>query len=520
MKGLMGLLPLAAVLFMAIAVLVLDLFRPARLKGASHLAWLTAFGALLAVAGAVLVWPGSPTDVVTTWLSGGLRLDAYTLFGWGVLGAMTALAVLLGQGFDTENDLDHGEFHSFFLFALAGMMIMVAATDLLLLLLGLETMSLAVYGLVASRRSSARSAEAGIKYFLNGALASAFLVFALALIWGETGSLRFDLFGAAVSKGGNPLIYAGLGMLLAGFGFKVAAVPFHLWTPDAYEGAPTPVTGFMASAVKTAAFLAMAKLVFMGLVPDGFKGLPFSFVDLIILIAVLTMTVGNLAALHQKDVKRMLAYSSIAHAGYMLMALALVPTLGSRLPGLTTLNASLLFYLVAYGTASLLAFGVLSRLGHGGNEDSTLGRLNGLASRSPFLAVMMTLALLSLAGIPLTAGFFGKFYLFRELIVLSKGKLIILVIIAVVNSLISVAYYLRPIMSMYMKEAEVTHHEIRNPIATFALVIAAVATLWFGIWPGWVELWSGKAAAEITYKLAVPGEKDVGQLAPLAVDRK
>lgn len=516
MKGMLALAPLAIVLFMALVVLVMDLFRPARVKGAAHLAWLTAAGCLLALGGVFLAWPGSSADLTFAWFPGGLRLDTFTLFGWGVLAAMTAVAVLLAQGFDVENELDHGEFHSFFLFALAGMMILVAATDLLLLLLGLETMSLAVYGLVACRRSSARSAEAGLKYFLNGAIASAFLVFALALLWGETGSLSYEVFGAAIAKGGNPLVLAATGLLLAAFGFKVAAVPFHLWTPDAYEGAPTPVSGFMASSVKTAAFLSLARLVFTALVPEGFKGLPFSFIDLIILISVLTMSVGNLAALHQKDVKRMLAYSSIAQAGYMLMALVLVPVLGSRLPGLSSLNGSLLFYLVAYGSASLLAFGVLSRLGAGGNEDATHTRLEGLANRSPFLALMLTLALLSLAGIPLTAGFFGKFYLFKEIIVQSKGRLIIFVIIAIVNSLISVAYYLRPIMSMYMKNTETPRREIRNSTATVALLLAALATLWFGIWPGWVELWSGKAAASITYRTGAGSDKDVGQLAPFA----
>jgi NADH-quinone oxidoreductase subunit N len=225
------------------------------------------------------------------------------------------------------------------MFALAGMMVMVAATDLLIMLLGLETMSLAVYGLVASRRSSARSAEAGLKYFMNGAIASALLVFGMALVWGETGSIRYAEFGASVAQGGNPMLFAGVTMLLAAFAFKIAAVPFHLWTPDAYEGAPTPVTGFMASAVKTAAFLALARLVFLGLLPEAFKGMAVSYVDAVIFIAIVSMTVGNLAALHQKDVKRMLAYSSIAHAGYMLMALALVPTLGSRLTGLNELTA-------------------------------------------------------------------------------------------------------------------------------------------------------------------------------------
>ena len=385
----------------------------------------------------------------------------------------------------------------------------------LLFFLALETMSMAVYVLVAMKRDSARSAEGALKYFLNGAIASSLLLYGIAILWGETGTLDLVALGNAIAGAeGNALIYAASGLVLVGFAFKVAVVPFHMWTPDAYQGAPTPVSGYMASAVKAAAFAALLRVVFTTAIPDIFQLGPFSFVDVVVGLSVATMVIGNLLALHQEDAKRMLAYSSISHAGYLAMGLALIPQLGSRSAGLGSVSGSMLFYLVAYGFATLLAFGVLARLAKDGSEDTNVSRLKGLSKRRPGLAFLLALSLFSLAGFPPTVGFFGKFYLFRELMVLSKGRLLVLVIIAVVNALFAVYYYLRPVIAMYMEEAEEEQEEIVNSSSTLALVLLAVAVLLLGLFPSKLANITAKAGKTVPYSSAT-GLTD-GQPADLA----
>jgi NADH-quinone oxidoreductase subunit N len=516
MNDLFLLAPVLIVAVTGLAVLVMDLFRSPDASGGTHLAWISALGFCAASAAAIIVWPGQ-TPPVEGWMSV-LSVNAFTLFFWVLLPIVTAFAVLSADGFDRENNLDHGEFYGFHAFALAGMMVMVAAVELFSLFLGLETMALAVYALVAMRRASSRGSEGAIKYFLTGSLASALLLYGMVLFWGETGTLRLDGLGTILAGGkGGLLLYAAAGLVLAGFGFKVAAVPFHLWTPDAYQGAPTPVTGFMAAAVKAASFAALLRVVFGAMLPELFVR-SFTFVDLAIAIAVLTMTVGNLLAMHQEDMKRMLAYSSISHAGYILTGLVLVPQLGSGDSSLRFVNGSILFYLAAYGLSTLLAFGVLSRLGHGGDESTTLERLAGLAKRRPGLAALLALALLSLAGFPPTAGFFAKFALLRELVVVGKGRLMILVVIALVNALFSVYYYLRPLVAMYMREPEGEEpQEIASPTSTAALIGLALAVFGLGMFPDRLVAVSEQAGRSVTYKAARGlGEGEIGALAPFA----
>ncbi len=516
MNDLFLLAPILIVAVTGLVVLVMDLFRSPEASGGTHLSWISALGFCAAAASSIKLWPGQG-GTVDGWMSV-LSVNAFTLFFWVLLPLVTALSVLSAAGFDRENNLDHGEFYAFHAFALAGMMVMVASVELFTLFLGLETMALAVYALVAMRRASARGSEGAMKYFITGSLASALLLYGMVLFWGETGTLVLEDVGRVLAEGkGGLMLYAAAGLVLVGFGFKVAAVPFHLWTPDAYQGAPTPVTGFMAGAVKAASFAALLRVVFVAMLPELFVK-SFSFVDVAIAIAVLTMTVGNLMAMHQEDVKRMLAYSSISHAGYILAGLALVPQLGSGDSSLRFVNGAILFYLAAYGISTLLAFGVLAHLGHEGSESTTLERLAGLARRRPGLAALLSLALLSLAGFPPTAGFFAKFSLLRELVVVGKGRLIILVVIALVNALFSVYYYLRPMVAMYMRAPEGEEpQEIRSNTAVVALVAMALAIFGLGIFPDRLTGIAEQAGRAVTYQVARGlSEGNVGALAPFA----
>jgi NADH-quinone oxidoreductase subunit N len=329
-------------------------------------------------------------------------------------------------------------------------------------------MSLALYILVGFRRTRLDSSEAALKYFLLGAFASGFLLYGIALLYGATGTTnlaRVALFLADSPVLGNPmLLIAGL-LILAGFGFKVAAVPFHMWTPDAYEGAPTTVTGFMSAGAKAAGFAALLRLMLVALPPlaDDWK-------PLLSWIAVLTMTVGNVTALLQTNVKRMLAYSSIAHAGYLLIAVV-----AGGLDG----GSAALFYLAVYSLMNLGAFGVLALLGRDSDERVMLSDLAGLGFRSPLLALAMTVFMLSLGGIPPTAGFMGKVYLFGVAV---RADLIPLVVAGVLNSVVSVFYYLRVTVAMYMQEPRGEPVEVSwAPSSALALILTLALTLWWGV---------------------------------------
>ncbi len=494
--------PVLIVVATGVAVLVMDLFRTQPLGGSDHLAWMTVAGALLALAAAASLWPGTPDGLASATLAGTVVVDGFTLFLWGLLVLATALTALLSCGYDEQHNLDHGEYYSFLAFALTGMMIMVAAASFLVLFLALEILSLAVISLMAMKRSSAASAEAALKTFFNGGLATAVMLYGLALLWGESGTLQLSGVGDALVAGGSPLLYMGGSLVLVGLAIKVALVPFHMWAADAYQGAPTPVGGFMAAAVKVAALAALVRVVFVAMLPEIFAQTSFGYSDVVILLAVVTMTVGNLAALLQSDVRRMLAYSGIAHAGYLLTGLLLVPPLGAGHPELRFVNGAVLYYFVAYALATLLAFGVLARLGTGGDERADGPRLNGLLKRRPGLALLMTLALVSLAGFPPTAGFFAKFDLLAELMVLGRGKLIVLLLIVVGNTLVSVYYYLRPVVHMTMKDAETEWSEILHPSADVALVILAFLVLALGLFPSRLTTLSKAAARTVTYRHA------------------
>lgn len=454
-------LPVVIVAATALLILVLGVVIPRR--STQVLALLTLLGLGAAAAAALFLWGESGVAY-----GGMLATDNLSLFFGLVLIAGAALTVLLSWEYLDREGISYGEFFTLILLALAGMMFLAAGNDLLVIFLALETLSLALYILVGFARERRSSEEAALKYFLLGAFASAILLYGIALVYGATGTT--NLAGLAAGAGGrlldNPLLLAGVVLITVGFGFKLALVPFQMWTPDVYQGAPTPVTAFMSVATKAAAFAALLRLA-MGALP----ALADVWAPMLAALAVLSMTVGNLAALAQRNIKRMLAYSSIAHAGYILVAIV---------AGGETGQAGVLFYLVAYTFMNVGAFAVVEALERH-EEGLELGDYAGLAARAPLLAAAMALFLFSLAGFPPTAGFFAKFYVFNAAV---QQGYTWLAVIGVLNSLVGVAYYVGVIVQMYMREPGRTPAtpELSRAL-TLALIVAAVAVLLFGLWP-------------------------------------
>ena len=394
-----------------------------------------------------------------------------------IVALVGALSLMVLGPFAREHEFQREELPALVLFSVAGMIMVVHAGHLVSLLIGIETMSLAVYALVACRPRSAAGTEGALKYFLMGALATGFYVYGMALVYGTTGG-EMSLPGIAAQAaraGGNPLFVLGVFLILAAFLFKVAAVPFHMWMPDAYEGAPTPVTGFMAAGVKAAAFAGMLRLFGSALsqpeVALGHAG----WVRGVGLVALASMVLGNLAAIRQESVKRMLAYSSIAHAGYLLVGVAAA---GYKV---AAASSALIFYLAAYAATTVGAFAVAAWVGRRGDECDRVEDWAGIARKRPALALVMTLFLLSLAGVPPTGGFFAKFYLFRAAV--EQPDLIWLVVAAVIMSVVSVYYYLRVVVAMYFRERAEPATGYASPAIGTVLFLLAAAVLLMGVMP-------------------------------------
>ena len=408
-----------------------------------------------------------------------VHVDAFSIFFHFVVTAVTAVVILTSYEYMEVQQIRAGEYYGLILFGAVGMCLMSSAVELVLIFIALEISSISTYILAGFRRHTAISSESSVKYFLLGSFATAFFLYGVALMFGATGSTSIQVIRQSLAAGNTSmLVYAGIALMFVGLGFKVAAAPFHIWTPDVYEGAPSPVVGFMSTAPKAAVFAVLLRIMFEVNAPGR--------VGLIWVAAALSMTIGNVAALVQDNIKRLLAYSSIAHAGYLLVAFASLPAQG--IP-------SAMFYTASYAAMNVGAFAVISHFGNAGERYVTLEDYAGLGRRSPLLAATLTIFLLSLIGIPITGGFFAKFYVFSAAL---QANLVGLVIIGVLNSAVGAYYYLRIIVMMYMREprGEVPVTPIPLGLGT-ALAISALATIYLGILPGRVLEYASRSAADL-----------------------
>jgi NADH-quinone oxidoreductase subunit N len=474
--------PLLILIGMGCLVLLAETFM--RGSARAGLAWLGVAGCVAALGAVVLQWP----DVIEPQMhfQGMLTVDRMALFLDGAFITAGLLTLLVAPPYLREQGFEFGEFYALVLFAVAGMVMVAHATHLVSLLIGIETMSLAAYVLTGCWRRSLRSSEAAMKYFLMGAFATGFLVYGIALVYGTTGGeLSYAGIASRVNAAsGSPLFFLGEYFIIVALAFKVAAVPFHMWAPDAYEGAPTPVTGFMAAGVKAAAFGAIVRILGSAfaspvLVFDDAKG----WASVLAWLAVLTMTLGNLAAVRQDNVKRLLAYSSIAHAGYLLIGVV-----ASGL-GIASAKPAVLFYLLTYTFTTLGAFAVVAWIGNRKDERLYIDDWAGLGTARPGVAFAMTIFLLSLGGVPPTGGFFGKFYLFKA--AMESPQLYWLVVVGVLNSVVSVYYYLRIVVAMYFRDPMRPLEPTDGVSMRAGLLITAIAVVLLGIFPGTFVDWAG-----------------------------
>lgn len=408
--------------------------------------------------------------------SGLVQFDTFSLFFHWLIGLVTFLVILSSDSYLERENLDGAEFYALILFATAGMGVLASAQELLTAFIGLEMSSISSYVLAGYRRDSIKSSESAVKYFLLGSFATAFFLYGIALVYGVTGST--NLAKLADADPASTLLRMGLTLILVGLGFKVAAAPFQIWTPDVYEGAPTPVTALFSAGPKAATFALLLRIFSTVHAATDFWFWAFW------VLAVLTMFAGNLGAIVQNNVKRMLAYSSIAHAGYTLVAFAAVTMVRQDPEAVAPAYAAVLFYLASYALVSVGAFTVISEIGGRGERYLTFDDFAGLGTRQPFAAAGLSLFLLSLLGLPITAGFFGKLYIFTAAI---KSKLLWLAILMAVNSVIGAYYYLRLIVVMYMREYKGTvpadASQGLSPTAAMVVTVAAIITLYLGLAP-------------------------------------
>lgn len=474
--------PLLVLVVFGLLLVVIEAFVSGKRR--DFMIHLTVAGCVAAAVCGVILYRGLG-DQSEPLFGGMLVADQLGMFFAVLVSLAAAVTAMVLGAHQREHDWQVGEVYPILLLAAAGMVMMAMAGDLVTVFLGIETMSLGVYVLTAARRRSRRSTEAAMKYFLMGAFATAILLYGIGLVYGATGTTSLDgIRAAVVSAGPTPLLVVGVFLLIGAFAFKIAAIPFHMWAPDAYEGAPTPVTGFMATAVKVAAFAAILR-VFAGafggdVMPYGKMGWASIFAAL----AAATMVVGNIAALRQENIKRMLAYSSISHAGVVLVG---VVALGVGAGD--SARAAILYYLAAYTVTTLGAFAVVTWVGNKDAERLLVSDMNGLGRKRPAAAVAMTVLMLSLGGIPPTAGFFAKFYVFMAAVQAYDQQLLWLVVVGVLTSAIGIFYYLRVVTAMYFRNAQGDFELSRSAALAFVVAVCALLTLEMGILPGfWLGL--------------------------------
>jgi NADH-quinone oxidoreductase subunit N len=471
-----ALFPEFIVVFAACLVIVLDPITPAPRR--DLLAWLSvgALALCLGITGAQI----NTLNVRVSAFSDLVVVDAYARFWKILLYGVTGLTILMSLSYLKAERVHLGEYYGFILLALSGMMVMVSGADLLTIYLGTELMSLSLYVMTGLNRSKPRSLEAAAKYFVLGAFSSGILLYGISLLYGLAGSTKLASIADAVGTRGadDSLVLIATILIAVGFGFKLAAVPFHMWTPDVYQGAPTSVTAFMAVGSKAASFAA-----FMRVFVEGLGGLKADWSLLFLLIAVVTLVLGNVVAIVQTNIKRMLAYSSIAHAGYGLIGFVAAGR-GVGASGGTPGLASIMIYLTLYSFMTLGAFAVIGMLRKGGVEGEEIEDFTGLAKRQPFAAFLMLVFMASLAGIPPTAGFIGKFYIFMAAV---EAGLAWLAAIALIFSAVSAYYYMRVVMVMYMRDPSSSSvappRFVTSPALSFVLACAVGGVILFGLFP-------------------------------------
>ncbi len=473
-----AIVPLTLLTIWACVLLIVDLFIPKDRKGITAL--LAAIG-LAAALGRTFAEAGTQT----TGLSGMVILDGFSTFVNALLLVSGILGIALAYGYVKRMGLERGEYYTLLLFSVIGMMLMAQAGDLIMVFLALELLSIPLYVLSAFARPKVESEEAGLKYFLLGAFATGFIVYGTTLVFGATGSTNLIAIVAAASGGSanSLLLSIGSALILVGLGFKVAVVPFHMWTPDVYQGAPSAVTAFMSSGAKIAGFAALLRVF-----ATAFPSIAVNMTDIFWAVSALTMILGNFIAVAQTNIKRLLAYSSIAHAGYILMAF--VPYGNPNVAPVSI--AAGLFYLVAYAVTNFGAWGIVIALERGTGKGLELNDYSGLAKKHPLHAAAMTIFMLSLIGLPPTIGLVGKFYLFRAVI---AGGFPGLAIIGVLTSVVSAYYYLRVVVLMYMCEgAPETEHESFLDLTT---ITTAVATVVVSLAPQFLFAWASSAVLKL-----------------------
>jgi NADH-quinone oxidoreductase subunit N len=453
----------------AMVLLLVNVFVPTQQK--AYLGYLSVIGI---IASAVSVFSGWDAPLsLQGGFNGSVLQDNFALFFKGIFLLSSALVILISDHYMQREECNHGELYPLILLATAGMMLMASGTDLMTIFLGLEVMSVCLYVLAGFNRGNLKSNEAGLKYFLLGAFSTGFLLYGMALTYGATGTTKIAKIALAAQSGlvtANPIFLVGMLLIAVGFSFKIAAAPFHMWTPDVYEGAPTPLTAFMSAGPKAAGFAAFIRVLVF-----AFPSLMVDWIGLLWILAVLTMTVGNIIALSQDNIKRMLAYSSIAHAGYALVGFAAGNAEGA---------AGILFYMLSYAFMNIGAFAVIVLVGKKGEANNNVSDYAGLGFRRPVLALCMSIFLFSLAGMPPTAGFIGKFYLFSAAI---KSGYIWLAIIGVLNSAASVYYYLRVMVFMYMKDPSEEFDWVKvSPAIALCLLISVAGALIPGVVPSYL----------------------------------
>jgi len=478
--NLLVVLPEMIVALTGVIVMLFDSFFPNRRRIA---ATISVIGIIIAVVSLFSLWIG---DAHTGAWNGmiandGLRLSFSLIFLF-----VSAMTILISEIWIENENVPAGEYYSLLLFGTVGMLFMASGNDLVMIFLGLETLSIATYVMAGLRKTDVRSNESALKYFILGSFASAFLLYGMALIYGATGTTNISGIASGLAGANFPsLLLVGAAMLIVGFGFKIAMAPFHVWTPDVYEGAPTPVTAFMAAGPKASAFASFMRVFVLGFPliasAKSAASLHESWILMLSILAMLTMTIGNISAIAQNNVKRMLAYSSISHAGYALVGFVGAGVATSDLARDEAI-AAVAFYLLTYAITNLGAFAIVTLLAQKNDRRTEFEDYTGIGFRSPVLAFSLSLFMLSLLGLPLTAGFMGKVMVFRPALESGNPLLLILVVVAVINTAISAYYYLRLIVVMFFRERTTDWSEPRIPASiTAVLIVTVLGVFYFGI---------------------------------------